>query len=75
MGRELTDARITHMLTNNMQLEAYIQRGQSEIHWEGEKGKQKHLDLITKVSKIGYREMVLDIIGSIKNKYQKKNDY
>lgn len=70
MGRELTDERVAKMLKDNMQLEAYIKRGKSEIHWEGEKGKQKHLDLITKVANSGYREKVIEIIASIRSKYQ-----
>lgn len=69
MGRELSDEKVSQMLTDQVQLEAYIKRGQSEIHWEGEKGKQKHLDLIYKVSESGYKEEVKDIINSIRTKY------
>lgn len=50
MGRELTDEKVSQMLKDNVQLEAYVKRGQSEIHWDGENGKQKHLELISKVS-------------------------
>lgn len=70
MGRELTDEKVLQMLTNNVQLEAYVKRGQSEIHWAGEKGKQKHLDLIGKVSSCGYKDTILDIINSIRAKYE-----
>lgn len=69
MGRELTDEKVSQMLKDKVQLEAYIKRGQSEIHWEGEKGKQKHLDLISKVSGYGYKHMVQEIVGSIRTKY------
>ena len=71
MGRELTDSKVAQMLTDSVQLEAYIKRGQSEIHWKGEKGKQKHFDLISKISDSGYKDIVLDIISSIKKQYSK----
>lgn len=48
MGRELSDSKVAQMLKDNVQLEAYVNRGRSEIRWEGERGKQKHLDLIKK---------------------------
>lgn len=69
MGRELSDEKVSQMLKDRVQLEAYIKRGQSEIHWEGEKGKQKHLDLISKVSAFGYKDIVNEIISSIREKY------
>lgn len=72
MGRELTDTKVAQMLTDNVQLEAYVNRGQSEIHWEGERGKQKHLDLIRKVSESGYKNMISEIINSIRERYDAK---
>ncbi len=69
MGRELTDTKVSQILTDGAQLEAYVKRGKSEIHWEGERGKQKHLNLISKVSCSGYKDMVVDIIYSIRSKY------
>ncbi|MDE7128002.1 MAG: HipA domain-containing protein, partial [Bacteroidales bacterium] len=69
MGRELTDSKISQMLKDSVQLEAYIKRGQSEIHWEGEKGKQKHLELISKISANGYKDIIIEIIQSINQKY------
>lgn len=69
MGRELTDEKVSQMLRNNVQFEAYVKRGQSEIHWAGERGKQKHLDLISKVSGLGYKDTVQGIINSIRAKY------
>jgi len=72
MGRELTDVKVEQMLTDNVQLEAYIKRGKSEIHWEGEKGKQKHLELISKVSNLGYQNPISKTIETIKTKYNHK---
>lgn len=72
MGRELADTKVAQILTDNVQMEAYVNRGQSEIHWEGERGKQKHLDLIRKVSESGYRNMVTEVINSIRERYDAK---
>ncbi len=69
LGRELNDDKIEQMLKNPEQLEAYIRRGKSEIHWDGEHGKQRHLDLVTKIAANGYRELVVEIIESIKSQY------
>ncbi len=69
LGRELTDTKVAQMLKDSVQMEAYINRGQSEIHWHGEKGKQKHFDLITKISDNGHKDTVIDIINSIKSLY------
>lgn len=72
MGRELNDDKVAQMLKDQVQLEAYIRRGQSEIHWEGERGKQKHLDLISKIANYGYKEMVVEIIGKIRSNYKEE---
>lgn len=69
LGRELTDTKVGQMLKDSVQMEAYINRGQSEIHWRGEKGKQKHFDLITKISDSGHKDTVIDIINSIRSHY------
>jgi len=69
MGRELNDEKVAQMLKDQVQIEAYIKRGQSEIHWEGERGKQKHLDLISKIANSGYRDVVVEIIDIIHKNY------
>lgn len=69
MGRELTDTKVSQMLKDNVQLEAYVKRGQSEIHWANENGKQKHLDLIKKIADFGYENDIRQIIESIREKY------
>lgn len=69
MGRELTDAKVEQMLTDKVQLEAYINRGQSEIRWEGERGKQKHHELILRIASSGYKDTVAEIIESIRSNY------
>jgi len=36
-GRELTDDRVLQLIENQEQIETYVKRGQSEIHWKNEK--------------------------------------
>lgn len=36
-GRELSEVKIRQILNNKEQLEAYVERGKAEIHWEGKK--------------------------------------
>lgn len=59
------------MLTDSVQLEAYINRGRSEIHWEGEKQKLKHFDLIHKIADNGYQNIIIETIDRLKSKYNK----
>lgn len=66
LGRENSDDRIKKMLIDSTMLEAYISRGQSEIHWEGKK--LNHFELIRKV-KNEYNESVTSCISRIKEQF------
>ena len=66
LGRELDDDKLKQMLTDNSMLEAYIRRGVSEIHWEGEKS--NHFELIREINKI-YPDVVKKIVSRVKNKF------
>jgi hypothetical protein len=46
LGREHTDARVMKMLSESQMVDAYIEKGESEIHWEGQLKKRKHFELI-----------------------------
>jgi hypothetical protein len=46
LGREHTDEKILKMLNDFQMVEAYIRKGESEIHWEGNLNKRKHFELI-----------------------------
>ena len=70
LGRELHEEKVNQMLTNQVQLDAYINRGQSEIHWEGEHGKQKHFTLLDKISSIGYGTVIQNEINRIQEMYR-----
>jgi hypothetical protein len=46
LGREHTDEKVLKMLNDFQMIEAYIRKGESEIHWEGHLKKRKHFELI-----------------------------
>lgn len=46
LGREHTDDKVLKMLSDSQMIEAYIRKGESEIHWEGNIKKRKHFELI-----------------------------
>ena len=68
LGREYTDDRILKMVDDFQMIEAYIRKGESEIHWEGYSKKRKHIELV---------ELLIDkyptetkyIIGRVKKLY------
>ena len=72
LGRELREEKVTQMLSDTLQLNAYINRGQSEIHWDGEHGKQKHFDLLDKIAQNGYASVISSEIKRISDKYNKE---
>lgn len=72
LGRELREEKVNQMLTDAVQLNAYINRGQSEVHWEGEHGKQKHFDLLNKIAGLGYESFIATEIKRIQEKYNKE---
>ena len=69
LGRELQEDKVNQMLTDTVQLNAYIDRGRSEIHWEGEHGKQKHFELLNKLAGIGYQPVIASEIKRIRDRY------
>ena len=71
LGRELRDEKVNQMLTDSVQLNAYINRGQSEIHWAGEHGKQKHFSLIDKIAGTEHRHIIVSELKRIRERYDK----
>lgn len=53
-GREVSDEKVNRMLSDQNELMAFINRGKSEIYWEGEKNKCKHFELLKKLNEVGY---------------------
>jgi hypothetical protein len=46
LGREHLDDKVIKMLNDSQMIEAYIRKGESEIHWKGHSKKRKHFELI-----------------------------
>lgn len=53
-------------------LDSYINRGSSEIHWEGSKDKKKHFELLN-LLKEEYPSEILKIIERVRSKYSSKD--
>ncbi|MCK6649276.1 MAG: hypothetical protein L6Q66_06455 [Bacteroidia bacterium] len=68
LGRELSEEKVMNLLSNQPEFEAYIKRGQSEIHWDGKK--VSHFDIINKL-KLIYPTEMNQIINRIKTQYKK----
>lgn len=66
-ARELNDEKVIELLNNEEELMRYIFRGMSEIHWN--ERKISHFDLIRNLFKTDYKKQVIDIINSIKAKF------
>jgi hypothetical protein len=66
LGREISDEKIPQILKDKTMMDAFIRRGESEIHWEGEK--INHFDLISKLKKL-YPDQVEGCIRRVKSKY------
>ena len=66
LGREMGNDKIKQMNKDSMMMDAYIRRGDSEIHWEGEK--LNHFELIRKIN-AEYPSVITKIITQVKEKY------
>ena len=66
LGREMGNDKIEQLNKDSMMMEAYIRRGDSEIHWEGEK--VNHFELIKRI-KNEYPDLVRKIITQVKDKF------
>lgn len=58
LARELENDKVHSMLVNENQLLKYINKGTSELHWNGIK--LSHFDLISKILSSNYREKLID---------------
>lgn len=70
LGRELVEHKVESMLKNNQELEAYINRGESEIHWETEK--PKFFKLIQNIKQSQYAPELLTILNRLKARHNKE---
>lgn len=72
LGRENLDDKIHKMLNDKQMVDAYIKKGVSEIHWNGEEKKKNHFELIELV-KTKHEAKVLSIIQRVKEKFNTDN--
>lgn len=72
LGRELSEEKVKSMLKNEVEMNAYLDRGTSEIHWGGEDKKLNHFELIEKLLSSSYCEITLTIIERVVNKFDNK---
>lgn len=63
LGRELTEERVRQMLTKKDQIDAYIRRGSSEIHWDGQK--LNHFELLQNLLNTSYAEITYNRIAKL----------
>jgi hypothetical protein len=68
LGREHLDDRVIKMLGDSQMIEAYVRKGESEIHWEGNAKKMKHFELIELLLE-HYPTETKRFIGRVKEKY------
>jgi len=70
-GRELDDDRIVEMLNNPLEIEKYVAKGLSEIHWE--KNKISHYELLKRLLQIeGLKDFVLAPLKRIMEQFNKE---
>lgn len=70
-GRELSDEKVLNMLSDQNQLNSYLNKGMAEIHWEGQK--INHFELLDRIlSEDDFRGMLLESMGRVLNNYEEK---
>ena len=67
LGRELTDERVDQLLSSREELNRYIDKGLSEIHWEGKK--LGHFELLVKIKGTNYSDNIASVIKKIIEKF------
>lgn len=67
--REATSSKVINLLHDNKELDAYINRGKSEIHWKNKK--VTHFDFVNNL-KFNYESQINAIIDRVKNHYNSK---
>lgn len=72
LGREHTDDKVLKMLSDSQMIEAYIRKGESEIHWEGNIKKRKHFELIQLLLE-NYQTETKKYISRVKEKYNSES--
>lgn len=72
LGREREDEWVKKAIENPQMIEAYIRKGESEIHWEGHLKKRKHFELIELLLE-NYPFETKKFIARVKEKYNSES--
>ena len=72
LGREIEEYEIQNYLDNSKSINSYIQKGVSEIHWQGIAKKRTHFELI-ELLKENHETHVRKIIERVLNTYNESN--
>lgn len=70
-GRELNDEKVTQMLSNETEIQKYIEKGLAEIHWESKK--ITHFELVSKLIETeNLKDITLSSIRKVIEKFDNK---
>ncbi len=72
LGREIENHKLKEYLNDKVRLEAYTNKGFSEIHWKGEPKKKRHFELL-ELLKPDYNKNIEGHINRVKNHYKKED--
>lgn len=72
LGREREDSWVEKAIEDSQMIEKYIQKGESEIHWEGHLKKRKHFELIELLLE-HYPNETKKYIHRVKDKYNSES--
>lgn len=68
LGREHSEDKVEKIINDNQMLEAYIKKGEAEIHWEGFEKKRKHFELVELLIQ-NYPDQTNKYINRVKEKF------
>lgn len=68
LGREHEEEKVEKMINDNQMLEAYINKGKSEIHWDDLGEKSKHFELVILLLE-NYPNQTKTFINRVKDKF------
>jgi hypothetical protein len=71
LGREYEEDKVKKMINDSQMLNAYINKGKSEIHWEGFGEKSKHFELVSLLLE-NYPKQTETYINRVKDKFDKQ---
>lgn len=67
LGRELTDERVAQLLSSPRDLNDYVERGKSEIHWQ--QLKLSHFNLIRKLLETEHEKSLQNIVRALTRRF------